>query len=75
MSANELRQAAETERAEWGGTQNARNYPRSSAIHLALADWLDQVADRIEQLTTQNVPPSMRDHAERVARLINGGAA
>lgn len=41
-----LRQAAELEREEWGGTDNVRTYPKSSAIHLAVADWLDEEAPR-----------------------------
>lgn len=44
MSANLLRNAAEKEREEWGGAENARRYPQSSAIHLALAEWLDDHA-------------------------------
>ena len=41
MSADLLRQAADAERDEWGSADTVRTYPKSSAIHLALADWLE----------------------------------
>ena len=46
MSADaaELRRAASAEREEWGGEHSARTYPRSSEIHLAIADSLDAFA-------------------------------
>jgi hypothetical protein len=69
MSADELRRAAEAERREWGGDLNARLWPSASALHLALADWLDDAAARRYHTPT---PP---DHALIVARLINGPAS
>jgi hypothetical protein len=42
MSAQKmLRDAAKAERDEWGSNESRRTYPISSAIHLAVADWLD----------------------------------
>ena len=41
MSADLLRRAAEAERVEWGSAEMRRIGPRASAIHLALADWLE----------------------------------
>lgn len=43
----ELRAAAKAERDEWDGKDNLRLYPRSSAIHLALAELLEHIADDI----------------------------
>lgn len=43
--AEKLRAAADAERREWGSELHRRMYPRSSAIHLAVADLLDAVAD------------------------------
>lgn len=48
MSAERLREAARAERDEWGGERNAKNYPKSAAIHLAVADWLDHECARWE---------------------------
>lgn len=80
MSAEELRQAAEAERREWGGEENTRLYPRSSAIHLALADWLDLVAStpNFDAWLGSALRGATADGARtalRVARLINGGAS
>lgn len=75
MSAAELRKAAAEERREWGGDQNARNYPRSSAIHLALADWLDWTYDQGHSGDMDDNGCSECAPALEVARLINGGAA
>jgi len=82
MSAAELRQAAQAERREWGGQQNVRNFPTSSAIHLALAAWLDDIAagwpwDGLEPVLdwdgdTLTLEGSLDSHALKVARLING---
>lgn len=49
MSAERLREAARAERDEWGGEQNAKNYPKSAAIHLALADLLEEAASKWER--------------------------
>lgn len=70
MSAAELRQAAEVERREWGGEQNARQFPTSSAIHLALADWLEHSARQLAELEPSDSHPGLI-----VARLINGDAS
>lgn len=77
-SAAELRQAAEAERREWGGAQNVRCFPSSSAIHLALADWLDEaagLADAFEDDPFFVKPPGqvrLLDKSLAVARAING---
>jgi hypothetical protein len=78
MSATELRQAAEAERAEWGTRESRGYYPTPSAIHLAVADLLDAV-DRAARRagTAADLPEahSIRDAALALARLINGGAS
>lgn len=66
--AAELRAAATYEREEWGGAYNARMWPDASALHLALAEWLDDTADFVPPIRTA-------DKALAVARAINGGAA
>ena len=82
MSSAELRQAAEAERAEWGGATNARLYPQASALHLALADWLDTVgADIFAYGPPEPAAEAEEDdllnphllHGLAIARLINGG--
>jgi len=47
MSAETLRKAAEAERAEWGDPDTRRIFGGASAVHLALADWLDVEAEHI----------------------------
>jgi hypothetical protein len=44
--AMELRLAATQERDDWGGWTSP--YPKASAVHLALADWLDHTASLVE---------------------------
>lgn len=77
-----LRAAAAAERDEWGGTDDQRSYPKSSAIHLALADWLDFVADGRRAL--DSITPAIdasrmfcdtEAHALIVARAILAGAS
>ena len=75
MSAAELRQAAEAERREWGGEINARIYGNAAAIHLALADWLDDEAGRVEMAAQEGADARLFEPALRLARLILGGAS
>lgn len=84
MSANELRQAAETLRERAEGVR--RPYAQQERVDIALAKWLDDIAagwmwDGEEpgvvdfdgdRLTFEG---SMDTHPLAIARLINGGAA
>ena len=98
MSANELRQAAETLRGRAGATTPDREFwttngitgwacdgswvvefdERAAAyiatmhpgVGLALADWLEQCADRLDKGHHTG-----SRHSHRIAALINGGAA
>lgn len=85
MSVEMLRRAAEVEREEWGGATNARMYPNGSALHLALANWLDAIAQHWEGVEEQAEDPddpvdadgqrigyNLDDHALIVARRILG---
>ena len=72
MAAEELRRAASAERMEWGGKTNAKNYPRSSAIHLALADWLEWTYDQGHSGDMDDNGCDECAPALTVARLING---
>lgn len=87
MSAELLRRAAEVEREEWGGETNARMYPNGSALHLALATWLDAIAYHWEVVAEQAEDPDdpadesgfrledelpVAQHAVIVARRILG---
>jgi hypothetical protein len=65
MTAALLHRAAEAERAEWGGSDARRVYPEASAIHLALADWLEKEETFVE--FGWHSP-----HSEIIARLILG---
>ena len=86
MSADLLRQAVEVERAEWGSEESRRTYPTSSAIHLALARWLEDLAagwpwDDEEPGVVDwdgdrlTLDESLDSHALAIARLIVGGAS
>ncbi len=46
MSAELLRRAAEAERAEWSD-HLSRSFPKAQAVHFAVADVLDAMADGI----------------------------
>lgn len=71
MSAARLREAAKVERRDWGGEENARLYPTASAIHLALADWLDLSARRMDE--GLGLPGDYAKGPLRIADLILGG--
>ncbi len=45
MSVQRLRDAATAERKEWEGDRCVKPYAHAAALHLALADWLDDMAD------------------------------
>lgn len=70
----ELRAAAAAERLEWGGAQNARQWGKASAIHLAVAalldvaanDWDDDTAARFGEHNMRWYPALV------VARAVNG---
>lgn len=85
MIADLLRRAAEVEREEWGGESNARMYPNGSALHLALANWLDDIAAAWERIAEKADDPdnpadengfrledTLDHHAVIVARHILG---
>lgn len=65
-----LRRAAAAEREDWGGNDNARTWPQASALHLALADWLDEERYRIEGEASRGGDQRPYEPAERVARII-----
>ena len=77
-AADELRAAAKVERDEWGDETD--NYPVASAIHLALADWLDLTVETpafrafAEGQSGSHIGKNIRA-ALAVARAINGGAS
>jgi hypothetical protein len=68
MSAALLRRAAEAERAEWGDSDTRRVFPKASAIHLALADWLAHYGSVVDA----QHPIAFADDAFAVARAILG---
>jgi len=68
MSASELRQAAETLRVRAASVRRA--YGQQERVDEALADWLDQCAQRLD-----GGHHTGSRHSHRIARLINGGAA
>ncbi|GAA3218061.1 hypothetical protein ACFP63_08730 [Oerskovia jenensis] len=87
MSADLLRRAAQVEREEWGGETNARMYPNRSALHLALANWLDAIAATWDHIADKADDPddpadengfrledTLDHHAVIVARHILGEA-
>lgn len=53
MSASELRRAANAERAEWSGEENSI-YGKAAAVHLALAEWLEEVATDFDRNTLED---------------------
>lgn len=70
MTADLLRKAANAERDEWGGADTRHGYPKSSRIHLAVADWLDKEAT-FADLGNDWISP----HAVVVAHAILDGAS
>ena len=84
MSADLLRKAATVEREEWGPW--LQSFRRAAAVHMALADWLDDIAagwvwdEHPDDVETPDGWPltldeSMDRHALTVARLIVGEGA
>lgn len=71
--AMELRLAATQERDDWGGW-NGAPYPKASAVHLALANWLDHTAALIEGNAGRFEGTQSSGMALLTARAINGGA-
>jgi hypothetical protein len=69
MSADELRRAAETERAD------ARMFPTAAHVHLALADLFDRHADEFQRTDYGRALTPVEEAAVTLARLINGGAS
>ncbi|MBD7949621.1 hypothetical protein [Oerskovia rustica] len=72
MSAEMLRRAAASERAEWGNPVDALIYPRASAVHLELACWLEDDAAQLE-FGSPDEPGSV-ERSITLARLLLGEA-
>jgi hypothetical protein len=70
--AMELRLAATQERDDWAGW--TRPYPKASAVHLAVAAWLDHTASLIEGNKGAIEGVQSSGMALVTARAINGGA-
>ena len=86
MRADELHLAAMAERDEWGSDDTRRTYPKSSAVHLALATLLDTLAYRAEEIYETTHEFELRERMARrnvagftealiVARAILDGAS
>ncbi len=71
--ADELRAAATQQRADWGSPTWRRLPRRESAIHLALANWLDHTASLIEGNSGSIEGIQSSGMAILTARAINGG--
>jgi hypothetical protein len=73
MNTDILRRAADIERAEWGIPDIRRIFGKAAEMHLALADWLDELAETFdtggyEDSEVEDFEPN----AVKVARLIVG---
>ena len=73
--AAELRAAAMTERDEWDVETCRKLLPQETAVHLALADWLDHTAALIEGNKGAIEGTQSSGMALLTARAINGGGA
>ena len=73
--ADELRAAARQERDEWDIVTCRKLLPQETAIHLALANWLDHTASLIEGNKGAIECVQSSGMALVTARAINGGAS
>lgn len=67
--AEELRDAATIERAEWDDSENERLYPKSRLIHLAVAELLDNIADDMD---AENAFIQMATDGKTIYRTVRG---
>lgn len=58
MSAELLRRAAEVARCEWAG-ETTGPFKDAARIHLAVADWLEVAADRMEAFGDGSQPRAL----------------
>jgi uncharacterized protein (DUF934 family) len=73
--AAEMRAAARIERDEWDSETCRKLAPQETAIHLALADWLDHTAALIEGNKRRFEGTQSSGMALLTARAINDGAS